>query len=54
MQPPYSDDPRANAANIAAWQHRRERHAKKKLERCREVLRQAGVDPDWLNGKPRQ
>jgi hypothetical protein len=51
---PYIDNAGDNAANIAAWQRTQQRQSQKKLERCQELLRQAGVDPEWLNGAARQ
>jgi hypothetical protein len=54
LVPPHTNNAVANQANITSWVWGQQRRAKKKRERCEELLRQAGIDPSWLNGKPRQ
>jgi hypothetical protein len=53
MKPPYVGG-RGNENNIICWQRAEERRAEKIRRECRELLRKAGVDPGWLNGKPHQ
>jgi hypothetical protein len=54
LVPPYANNAVANQADITSWVWGQQRRAKKKRERCEELLRQAGIDPSWLNGKPHQ
>jgi hypothetical protein len=54
LREPYTNDPRANEANIASWLSGQERRAKKRRERCEDLLHQAGINPNWINGKTSQ
>jgi hypothetical protein len=54
LRKPYANDPQYNQLNVKQWLWGEERRAAKQLQRCRELLEQAGVDPGWLNGSARQ
>lgn len=47
MVPPNTDYPDANKANIKMWLWSQQRRLDQQRKRSRELLRKAGVDPDW-------
>jgi hypothetical protein len=48
----HTDNPKANEANIQMWRWGERRRAEKIRGECLDLLRQAGVDPEWFNGEP--
>jgi hypothetical protein len=51
---PYKAGEPGSESNIASWLRGEQRRAEKKREQCIELLRQAGIDIGWINGKTRQ
>jgi hypothetical protein len=49
-----SYDESRDSANVQAWLRTQERQVRKKRDRCQALLREAGIDPGWLNGGARQ
>jgi hypothetical protein len=49
MQPPYTDNARANASNIASWLRAEQRRAERERRKCRELLAKKGIDPAWID-----
>jgi hypothetical protein len=49
LQPPYTDDPTANGANIRSWLFRRKRLSERIRKRRQALLRRAGIDPESVD-----
>jgi hypothetical protein len=52
MNPPYTDNPQANASNIASWTRGEQRRAERERRKCRALLSRKGIDVARKRAQP--